>query len=166
VPVLHWDASALTKRYYAEIGSDVVDALFAALPLSQMVTTFWGYAETYASLLRKRNRGEISSQFFAAAVALLQAEILDSPDCVLLSVDDTAVLEGIPLVLRHNLNTTDAALLATCLRYTRSQLSGGPTHVLVAADQRLLRAANAECLATLNPEAVAAADVPALLAAW
>jgi predicted nucleic acid-binding protein len=166
VPILHWDASALTKRYFAEIGSDVVDALFAAVPTSHVVTTFWCYAETYASLLRKRNRGEISPQFFAAAVTLLQAEILDSPDCILLSVDDQAVLDGIPLVLRHNLNTTDAALLATCLRYTRSQAPGGPTHVLIVADQRLLRAASAEGLATLNPEAVAAVDVPTLLAAW
>jgi predicted nucleic acid-binding protein len=166
VPVLQWDASALTKRYYPEVGSGVVDALFAAGLPSQMVTTFWGYAETYASLLRKRNRGDISAVFFASAVTLLQAEVLDSPDCVLLTVDDSAVLDGISLMLQHNLNTTDAALLATYLRYARSQPAGSPTSVLIAADQRLLRAAGAEGLATLDPEAVAAADIPALLASW
>jgi hypothetical protein len=37
--------------------------------------------------------------------------------------------------------------------------------LLVAADARLLRAAAAEGLATLNPGTVAAADVPAVLAA-
>jgi hypothetical protein len=35
----------------------------------------------------------------------------------------------------------------------------------VAADTRLLRAADAEGLTTLNPETVAA-DLPALLSAW
>jgi hypothetical protein len=38
--------------------------------------------------------------------------------------------------------------------------------VLVAADQRLVRAAAAEGLATLNPETIPAVDVPALLATW
>jgi hypothetical protein len=36
--------------------------------------------------------------------------------------------------------------------------------VLVAADYRLLRAAGAEGRATLNPETLPAADVPAFLA--
>jgi hypothetical protein len=37
--------------------------------------------------------------------------------------------------------------------------------VLVASDQRLLRAAKAEGLEVLNPESVQAVDVPAFLAA-
>ena len=43
---------------------------------------------------------------------------------------------------------------------------GAGTSVLIAADQRLLRAAAAEGLIILAPEAIAAADVPTLLAAW
>ncbi|MCC6442770.1 MAG: hypothetical protein IT210_04845 [Armatimonadetes bacterium] len=53
MPILLWDASALTKRYTLEVGSETVDALFEEISMSQMVTTFWGYAETYVSLLRK-----------------------------------------------------------------------------------------------------------------
>ena len=45
-----WDASALAKRYIAEVGSDTVNALFAAVPLAQMVTTILGYSETFAAL--------------------------------------------------------------------------------------------------------------------
>jgi predicted nucleic acid-binding protein len=100
--VLLWDASALTKRYYAETGSDTVDALFAAAPVPRMVTTFWGYAETYASLWRKRNRGDISTGAFQAAVTLLRAEIRLSPDWVFLTVDDAAVLTEISLLQQHN----------------------------------------------------------------
>ncbi len=68
---------------------------------------------------------------------------------------------------KHNsLDTTDAALLATYLRYAQAQPAGAGTSVLIAADQRLLRAAAAEGLIILDPEAIAAADVPALLATW
>jgi hypothetical protein len=163
VPILFWDASALTKRYYAEVGSDTVDTLFAAVPVPRMVTTFWGYVETYASLLRRRNRGDISAGSFALAATLLQVQILNSPAWLLLTIEDSAVLGGIQWVQRHSLNTTDAAILTTWFRYTRSMPPNSPKSVLVAADQRLLRAADAEGLTTLNPEAVAASDVQILL---
>jgi predicted nucleic acid-binding protein len=159
-----WDASALVKRYTPETGKATVDALFTALPAANMVTTFWGYAETHASLLRKRNKREISARFFGTALTLLRGEIRQDPDWTLLTIDDLAVLAGIELLLRHNLNTTDGVILATYLRYQLPLPTGSPTVVLVAADTRLLRAATAEGLSTLNPEVVAAADVPALLA--
>jgi predicted nucleic acid-binding protein len=166
VAVLLWDASALTKRYYVESGSDTVDALYTAASGARMVTTFWGYAETHASLWRKRNRGDISAAAFRSAVTLLRAEVLLGPTWELLTIDDGAVLAGIDFVERYNVNTTDAALLATYLRYAQAQAPGAGTSVLIAADKRLLRAAGAEGLATLDPEAIAAADVPALLATW
>jgi hypothetical protein len=143
VPVLHWDASALTKRYHAEVGSDVVDELFDAVPSSDMITTFWGYAETYASLLRKRNRGDISAGFFAAAVSLLQTEILDSPDWVFLTVEDSAVLDGIQLVLQHNLTRNmhqcparnqSGSDSGTWCRVGRWRGGGDPVMVGVASD--------------------------------
>ena len=164
--MLLWDASALTKRYYVETGSDTVDALFSAPTGVQSVATFWGYAETYASLWRKRNRGDISLASFQSAVTLLRAEVPHSPGWIFLTVDDAAVLAGIDLLQQHNLNTTDAALPATYLRYAQSQAPGSGTCVLIAADQRFVRAAGAEGLATLNPETVAAVDIPALLATW
>ncbi|MCI0463268.1 MAG: hypothetical protein L0Z62_40495 [Gemmataceae bacterium] len=61
-------------------------------------------------------------------------------------------------------HSTDASILAAFLKYAGQQL---PTTacVLLAADQRLLRAAQAEGLKTLNPERITDADVPAFLAA-
>src|SRR5262249_16369040 len=123
------------------------------------VATFWGYAETHASLWRKRNRGGISPRSFRSAVTLLRAEMLLAATWELLAIDDAAVLAGIDLVERHNVNTTDAALLATYLRLAQAQPPGAGTSVLIAADQRLLRAAIAEGFTTLNPESIAAADV-------
>jgi hypothetical protein len=97
------------------------------------------------------------------AATLLRTEILRGAEWDLLTIDDVAVLDGIDLLQRHNLNATDAAILATYLRYTRSQPTGSLPSILVAADQRLLRAAVAAGLTTLDPEAVAVADIPALL---
>lgn len=165
MPIVFWDASGLTKRYYVEVGSSSVDAVFNAAATCQMVTTYWGYAETHASLLRKRNRREMSGPAFRTALTLLRGEIGYNPDWQLLTIEDTSVLAGIDLLLRHNLNSADGAVLATYLRYVRAQPPGAPPSVLIAADTRLVRAASAEGLSVLNPEAVAAADVPAFLAA-
>lgn len=55
MPSLFWDASGLAKRYTVEKGTDVTDALFLAVPVSDMMTTVWGYAETFSILLRKLN---------------------------------------------------------------------------------------------------------------
>jgi hypothetical protein len=164
VPVLHWDASALLKRYHRERATDCVDALFDISPPCQNIATFWSYAETVATLLRKQNDGRISLPSFHAALVLLEAEVLGNPDWQLLDVERSAILDGVQLLQRHNLNSTDAAILVTYLDYIRLQPPGSSTPVLVAADARLLRAATAEGLATLNPETLPAADVPTFLA--
>jgi uncharacterized protein len=161
---LLWDASALVKRYAPEVGSDTVDALFAEVPARQMAGTFLGYAETYASLHRKRNRGDLSAPTFLAAITLLHTEVLADPDWRLLPVDTAAILDGLHYVATHNLNSSDAAILATFLRYADAERSAGSVCVLIAADQRFLRAAQAEGLQTLDPQAIPAADIPAFLA--
>src|SRR5206468_977653 len=130
---------------------------------AQAIGTVIGYAETFSTLLRSHNRGVLSAATLAAAKALLRAEVVDDPSFTLLTVDDSAVFAGIALMERYNINATDAAILALFLRYIRALPTGSPTPVLIAADQRLLAAARTEGLATLNPETLAAPDVPAFL---
>lgn len=142
-----------------------MDALFAHTAQFQMVTTFLGYAETFSLLLRKQNRGDISTASFRIAASSLQAETLTGSALNILSITDSDILYGVEFMRRYNINASDAAILVAFLRYSRSQLFAGSPCILVAADQRLLRAASAEGLATLNPETVSAAAVPALLAA-
>jgi len=165
VPQPLWDASALAKRYTLERGSETVDAVFAGVPQSQMITTFLSYAETFSLLWRKHNRGDISLTTFTAAASLLQAETLNSPDFGLLTLIDRDMIEGVEYMRQHNMNASDAAILAAYIRYARAQSFGSSPTVLIAADQRLLRAATAEGIATLNPELVSPTDIPALLAA-
>jgi hypothetical protein len=71
LPLLFWDASGLAKRYILERGSDTVDALFVAASSAQMITTVIGYAETFAALVRCRNRGTIPPPAFTAAKTAL-----------------------------------------------------------------------------------------------
>lgn len=164
MPILFWDASALGKRFVPELGSATVDALFDTPLSTEMVSTTLGYAETYSILLRKRNRGEITRAVFDAARATLQRQVVEDLDFLLLQLEDVDIFAGLRFMDHHNVNATDASFLALALRYRNALPPGSPTCVLVAADQRLVAAAQAEGLPTLNPESVAAADVPALLA--
>jgi predicted nucleic acid-binding protein len=162
---LFWDASALAKRYVPEAGSDTVKALFAVLPEPQMIGTVLGYAETFSVLLRHLNRGSISAATFATAKSLLRSDIINAPDFTLLTVDDAAIFAGIALMERHNVNASDASILAVALRYLRALPPPVPACLLIAADQRLLDAARAEGLHVLNPELTSPTDAAAIVAA-
>jgi predicted nucleic acid-binding protein len=163
--LLFWDASALAKRYFGELGSSTVNALFAAVPPQEMASTAWGYAETYSMLLRKLNGGVVDLPTFTTAVTALQAELVASSDFGLLPISDLTVFASIAVMRNHNLNATDAAVLRTLLEYVAALPPGSPRCALVASDQRLIRAAQSEGLATLNPELLPVAGVPAALAA-
>lgn len=164
MPQLLWDASGLAKRYYTEAGSETVHALFGFSPLLSMTVTYIGYAETAAILRRKRNSRHITAEDFQSSRLFLRTEVLFGSQFGLLTVDDTDFLNGIALTDRHNLNTSDAAILSAYLRYAQAQAVNAPVCILVASDQRLLRAAASEGLQILNPERVSDADVPPLLA--
>lgn len=161
---LLWDASALTKRYAEEDGSETVDGFFGPLPTAIPVITYLGYAETFATLWRKRNRGVLATADFMAAASSLQSEILNGPDIRLLPLETSALLAATAFVQRYNLNASDAAILATYLRYAQAQ-PPEDTLLFLAADQRFLAAAVAEGLAVLNPETVSPDALPAFLAA-
>jgi uncharacterized protein len=164
--VIHvlWDASALAKRYIPELGSETVNALFGAIPPAQMVTTIMSYADTVAALVRKLDQGMLAVTAFTAAQVGLRNEVIDHPDFFVLGLEFDDILDGIELVKRHNLNSTDGAILQAFLRHAASLRPLGVS-VLAASDQRLLRAAKAEGLELFNPETVNAADIPAFVAA-
>lgn len=164
MPIILWDASGLVKRYYPEMGTPAVFEIFRQVPPSRMCCTFWGYAEVFAILHRKRNGGTLSNAAFTKAATKLQDEVFVSSDFGVLTIEDDRVLAGLALVVKHNLNSNDAAILATYLRFQASLPVGSPACLLAAADQRLIRASEAEGLETLNPERLSADEVTGLLA--
>lgn len=160
---LLWDASALAQRYAPEIGTLTVNALFTAVFPAQMITSVLSYSETCGVLVRKRNGGVLDGATFSVARSALRTEVIDDPNFGVLAVEFSDILNGIDLIDRHNLNSTDASILASFLSFAQAQPTASIS-ILAAADRRLLRAAQAEGLRTFNPELVASADVPAFLA--
>jgi hypothetical protein len=110
-----------------------------------MITTVLSYSETCGVLVRKCNGGALDGATFSVARSALRAEVIDDPDFGVLAVEFGDILDGIDLIDRHNLNST----LASFLSFAQAQLVG-TVCVLVAADQRLLRAGQAEGLRTFN----------------
>jgi predicted nucleic acid-binding protein len=145
-----WDASALAKRYFAETGSDTVNAIFTSVPTSEMATTSWGYLETYSILVRRRNGGVLDPSTFSTIITALQQEIVDSPDFHILPMNDEDIFTSVGIVVKHNLNATDAAILTAIVKYSKEP--GIDECFLIAADKRLTQAAEHEGIRVINPE--------------
>lgn len=152
MPFLVWDASALSKRYSLEGGMEVVDALLLGPEGWEMATTIWGYAETLSILIRRRNDGRIGRDAFVQAASALDREVFEGR-FRLIPIPDGTVLAATALMEDHNLNATDAAILRAMLDLLDEE-DRARVIVLVASDRRFLRAAEAEGLRTINPDAV------------
>jgi predicted nucleic acid-binding protein len=156
---LLWDASALVKSFADEEGSETAAKLFDGFRLAHSVT-YLGYAETAAVLLRKFNRGTLIGSEFRQARQNLYDAVLLSPRFELVTVGDADILDGMALTDRHNINTSDAAILTAYLRLIRSP--GDDKAFLVVSDHRLERAARAEGLSTLDPARTSPEDLASL----
>ena len=161
MPSLFWDASGLAKGYTEEIGCETADLLFRQMPALPMLTTSWGYVETFSLLQRKYNDKRLSKKLFDEAISRLRMDFFDQPQFRLLSVTDTILISGVTYIQKYSLNSIDAALLATLLRYAATT---GEICVLIAADNRFCRSALAEGLEVVNPELMPTDAVPRFFA--
>jgi hypothetical protein len=71
VGFLLFDASGLSKRYSEEHGAETVVAIFAHNDAHTFIATSWGYLETFAVLVRRKNGGILSLEDFNKANSLL-----------------------------------------------------------------------------------------------
>ena len=139
------DTSALVKGFVAEPGSPVVRGILVAT--EPVVTATIAYAEIHAAFWRRQRAGDLtrtqhalaSRQFEREWHAYLRVELRE--EILRLARD---------LIRRHPLREFDAIHLASAVSLTRTL---GEETTFVAADRALLRAARAERLAGLNPEA-------------
>ena len=149
----YFDASALVKRYTRESGGDKMLFLFRNVPLGRLLCLTIGAIEIFWICVRKRNDGRITSHQFDRAVAHLRREVIDSQSAFkTLSIPDSLVWNSMNLIETHSLNSVDAIVLRSALDMAVELRNTGNTLVLVASDQRLLRAARAEGLQIFNPE--------------
>ena len=148
------DASALVKRYTEEIGSDKVDFLFQNVPLNRLMCLAIGVAEVFSICVRKRNDGRITRHHFEQAVGYLDFEVINTEsDFETVPAQNTLIWESIRLMDSHSINSVDAILLCSALNIAANLHNEQNELVLIASDQRLLRAAQTEGLFCFNPEA-------------
>ena len=149
----YFDASALVKRYTQEIGSDKVNFLFNNVPLNRMMCLILGIIELFWICVRKKNDGRITNLVFSQAGVNFNYEVIDNQsDFKTIPVPDPLVWDSMRLIETHSLNSVDAIVLRSALNIAAELRSAGDTLVLVASDQRLLRAARVEGLQIFNPE--------------
>ena len=149
----YFDASALAKRYIEEVGSDKIDFLFENVPLWRLLCLTIGAAEVFWICIRQKNDGRITVNQFTQATRHLENEIINNQSNFRkISVPDSLVWDSMDLIEIHSLNSVDAMVLRSALDTATGLRSTGDRLVLVASDQRLLRAAHAEGLQVFNPE--------------
>jgi predicted nucleic acid-binding protein len=146
------DASALAKRFVPEQGSPLIDEILDKVPDERLYILNVGAGEVVSILVRKRNAGVISEPYFRQALVDFENEIVRSPDINKLAISNRLATSSFALIVAHSINSTDAVTLKSALAIDRKLRIGGNAFVLVASDQRLLRAAQAEGLTTFNPE--------------
>lgn len=151
--LFYFDASALAKRYAYEVGSTAINYLFDNAPLSRMQCLALGALEVLWICVRKRNDGRITLQQFIKAMTLLKSEVIDAnSDFKTISISEELIWNSMSLIDVHSLNSVDALVLRSALDIDIELSNDGDKLVLVASDQRLLRAANSEGLLVFNPE--------------
>ena len=159
----YFDASGLVKRYTEEVGSNKVDFLFQNVPLNRLMCLAIGAAEVFSICVRKRNDGRITRHQFEQAVGYLDYEVINiESDFETVPAQNILIWESIGLMDTHSINSIDAILLCSALNIAINLRNEKNELVLVASDQRLLRAAQSEGLLCFNPET----DSQQVLADW
>ena len=149
----YFDASALAKRYTRESGSEKMLFLFRNVPLARLSCLTIGAIEVFWICVRKKNDGRITAGEFTQAIGHLEREIINNQSNFRkIPVPDSLVWNSIPLIETHSLNSVDAMVLRSALDTATEFRSTEDRLVLVASDQRLLRAARTEGLHVFNPE--------------
>ncbi len=159
------DASGLVKRYIVEVGSAVVNHLLAQVTPRRLTALSIGVGEVLSVLVRRRNAQLLSANAYSQSVSQLRSEVLDSTDLRLQPVDESLVRASLSLMEQYSLNATDALVLRSALNLATQLRSAGHKLALVTSDMRLVNAAQAEGLETLNPETDPQARVDELVAA-
>ncbi len=112
-----------------------------------------GVVEVLWICVRKGNDSRITKNEFARAVTHLKSEVINrQSEFKTISIPDTLVLNSMSLIETHSLNSVDAMVLRSALDIATELRNTGNRLVLVASDQRLLRAAQTEELLVFNPE--------------
>ena len=140
------DTSALVKRFVSEAGSSEIQRLLTGGEPVASATI--AYAELYSGLTRRHREGGLSQLQYRLACRRFERDWMA---LVKVELGVEILSSARDLIQRHGLRAFDGIHLASALGL---QAAANEPMTFVAADQRLLRAAAGERLATVNPEVV------------
>jgi predicted nucleic acid-binding protein len=157
------DGSALAKCYVAEPGTPLLDHLLDHVAADRLIVLNIGFAEVVSVLVRRKNAAILSAATFSQAILHLGKEIIHATNLRKVEPTNNLVIAALSHIQNHSVNSTDAIVMHAALGLAQHLRSRGDDLVLVASDQRLLRAAQSEGLVTFNPETQDQAALAALV---
>src|ERR1700704_5431290 len=101
-------------------------------------------ARSFRSSFASETPEKISPADFEDAMLNFDTEIVRAAEVKKVAVGNRLARSSFPLIVAHSINSTDAITLKSALAIARKLRTSGDDLVLVASDQRLLRAAQAE----------------------
>ncbi len=144
------DSSVLIKRYIPERGSAWVDALVVSTNGNQLFVAQITQAEIVSGLARLRREGVLTD--YAVKLARRSVDHHAGREYRVIDLSTRIVQRAEDLLLAHLLRAYDAIQLASALDMAdRLAAAGRAAPVFVSADRRLLTAAEAEGLITVDP---------------
>jgi len=144
------DTSALGKRYVSEIGSIWIRALAAPTADHALVTARITMAEMYSVLARRKREGSVPAA--ACAIAVQAFTLHCETEYKFIELDLAIISRARDLLDRYPLRAYDSVQLASALATNQALVFRKlPPLIFVSADDRLVKVAMAEGLATENP---------------
>ena len=146
------DANAIAKRYVVEKGTQIIDHFFTHVSTERIICLFDSMDETRSVIVRKRNRGEITSSEFNQAIQQFEVEIVNSPEVLQVHATVSQKIAARKLIDGYSINSTDAYILQCALDQASELRQDSHDLIFVSSDKRLIRAAKSEELLTFDPE--------------
>ena len=142
--MIYLDTSAVIKRFVEEKGSSFVQSMVVSG--EAVATAKIAYAEVFSGLTRKMREGNLAKVHYDLACRQFET---DWHAYIRVELNDDLLFLARDLIRRHALRGFDAVHLASAL-VLKDAMDEEVT--FAAADRRLLRAAAAEGLRTVNVE--------------
>jgi uncharacterized protein len=150
VSVAYFDTSGLLKRYVVEVGSAWVATLLAPPQAPTVLTSRLTIVEASCAFARKHREGALSATDHAAVLVAFDYDVTYRYS--LLNAAPDTINFARALAHRHPLRAYDAIHLATAILANQRLVTAGEQPLtFICADTRLIAFAQAEGLATDNP---------------
>ena len=157
------DANAIAKRYVTEKGTLIVNHFFTHVSHERIVCLFDSMDETRSVIVRKRNRGDITSSEFNQAIQQFEVEVVNSPEVQQAHATVDQKIAARELIDDYSINSTDAYILQCALDKANQLRATGNDLILVSSDKRLLNAARKKDLRRFDPETDSQAALDVLI---